>query len=274
MRRALLVLACGAGWAVGAIADDTRSLVGQVVCSECWSEADRTTTAYGTPADLKCALDCAEVGKPRALAVPEGDKTTLYLLYPGSYNPGKHAFLDMVPHRARVTGRVQSKGDRHLLFVDSIERLSAPVAQSKQAGMAPELELQDLSGTLQRLSGLKGQVVVVNFWATFCPPCLREMPMLAQLQRDYAARQVQFLGFALEPFERRLFVRQLAQQKQASFPIWIGASTQHMEAFGLGTALPGTALIGRGGQIVARLVGELNETQLRGLVDQAIAAEP
>lgn len=274
MLRWLLVLMCGSGWALATQADDTRSLVGQVVCSECWSEADRATTAYGTPADLECALDCAEKGKPRALAVQEGDKTTLYLLYPGSYNPGKHAFLDMVPHRARVTGRVQSKGDRHLLFVDSIERLSAPVSQSKQDGMAPELELQDLSGALHRLSELKGQVVVVNFWATFCPPCLREMPMLAKLQRDYAAQHVQVLGVAVEPFERRMFVRQLAQQKQASFPIWIGASTQHMEAFGLGTALPGTALIGREGQIVARLVGELNEAQLRGLVDQAIARKP
>lgn len=274
MTRWLLFLALGWPLAVAARADDTQSFEGQVVCSECWTEADRTTTPYGTSADLKCAKDCAEKGKPRALAVREGEHTVLYLLYPGSYNPGKHAFLDMVPHRARVTGRVQSRGKTRLLFVDSIERMSAPVQQSETAGMAPELQLQDLSGSLQALSSLKGQVVVVNFWATFCPPCLREMPMLAKLQREYAARQVQVVGVAVEPFERRLFIRQLAQQKGANFPIWIGASTQHMEAFGLGTALPGTALIARDGRILARLAGELDEAQLHRLLDQAIVSQP
>jgi len=51
----------------------TVTLEGQLVCSDCWSEADRKTTPYGTPADIACARDCAERGIPSAIAVKEGN---------------------------------------------------------------------------------------------------------------------------------------------------------------------------------------------------------
>src|SRR5688500_16571496 len=59
------------------------SLEGQLVCSECWFEADRKTTAYGTPADLQCAADCAVKGVPPAVAVKQGDEFRLYLVEEG-----------------------------------------------------------------------------------------------------------------------------------------------------------------------------------------------
>src|SRR3954466_14442644 len=68
-----------------ALEQDTKSantitLTGQLVCSDCWAEADRKTTPYGTAADIACARDCAERGIPSAIAVKENDNYHLYLI--------------------------------------------------------------------------------------------------------------------------------------------------------------------------------------------------
>ena len=61
-------------------AKQTTTVTGQLVCSDCWSEADRKTTPFGTPADVSCARDCAEKGIPSAIAVKQGDDYKLYLV--------------------------------------------------------------------------------------------------------------------------------------------------------------------------------------------------
>src|ERR1043166_5685163 len=59
---------------------EKTTLSGQLVCSDCWAEADRKTTPYGTQADIACARDCAEKGIPSAIAVKEGPDYKLYLI--------------------------------------------------------------------------------------------------------------------------------------------------------------------------------------------------
>src|SRR5688572_8196918 len=78
----LLVLLAGSFLPRTATAEDApaATLRGQVVCSECWFEADRKTVPYGDEADLACAARCAKTGIPPALAVREGSDLTLYLL--------------------------------------------------------------------------------------------------------------------------------------------------------------------------------------------------
>jgi peroxiredoxin len=72
---------------------------------------------------------------------------------------------------------------------------------------APQFDVTSLTGEHLRLSDLKGKVVVINFWYTFCPPCVAEMPALNNLVRDYAERDVVFIAFAKDDREslRRFF---------------------------------------------------------------------
>ena len=63
---------------------------------------------------------------------------------------------------------------------------------------APEFELKDLAGKNVRLSDYRGKVVLLNFWATWCPPCKEEMPWFVDLQRRYGAQGLQVIGVALD----------------------------------------------------------------------------
>jgi hypothetical protein len=108
----------------------TVTLEGQVVCSLCWFEADRKTTAYGTEGDLQCAADCAKAGKPQAIAVAEKNGHTLYILEPGTLKRDRKDWLDFIAKRVKVTGTVRKDGDKLYLKVDSIAPVSDPEARA------------------------------------------------------------------------------------------------------------------------------------------------
>src|ERR1700722_4662408 len=83
------------------------------------------------------------------------------------------------------------------------------------AESAPKLSLKDLSGHTQKLSALRGRIVVLNFWATWCEPCQEELPRLSKLSQSYLAKNVQFVAVSIdapkdaekiEPLLRRLNV--------------------------------------------------------------------
>src|SRR5262245_43698676 len=92
-----------------ALADGPATLTGQITCSECWHEADRKTVAYGTEADVKCAIRCAKGGIHGALAVTEGGTTTLYLLEEGKLALGENGktWTDLTGKQVTATGAVR-----------------------------------------------------------------------------------------------------------------------------------------------------------------------
>ena len=87
------------------------------------------------------------------------------------------------------------------------------------------LTLKDPFGTEQRLSALKGRIVFLNFWATYCIPCRKEMPDLAAIQNEYAALGVQVIGASTDEAEDRAKVLQFVKETKINFPIWMGATT-------------------------------------------------
>ncbi len=170
-------------------AQDSVSLEGQVVCcAECWAEADRTKVEYGTATNLLKAISCVEGGDPTLLAVREHDKFTLYELATRRFRlPGKN-WLEFVGKRVSVTGKVE-RGKTNIFRVDTLKVLSASLAEQDAAkiiGTEVELKLTDFAGVSQSLVQLKGRVVVLNFWATYCIPCKTEMPDLAAIQDQFA----------------------------------------------------------------------------------------
>lgn len=249
---------------------------GQVVCcADCWAEADRTKVQFGTAEDLLKAQSCVAGGDPTLIAVREGDKFTLYQLEQGKFRlPGKN-WLDFVGKKVAVTGAIEKKKNVSMMRVDALEVLAPSLAEQEAAnvvGKEIDLVVKDLSGTEQRLSAFKGRIVILNFWATYCIPCRKEMPDLAAIQNDYAALGVQVVGASTDVAEDRAKVLQFVRETKVNFPIWIGATTADMIRFGLGAALPGTVVIGKDGRVVKVISGVVNQADLKKQIDVLLAA--
>lgn len=257
-------------------AQDTRvKLEGQVVCcAECWAEADRTKVEYGTPADLMKAKSCVEGGDPTLLAVPDGDKFKLYQLAIGKFRlPGKN-WLEFVGKRVVVEGTIQIKKEIEVIEVDTLTVVAPSIAEreaAKRLGRQVDLSLKDLSGVEQSLAALRGRVVVLNFWATYCIPCRKEMPDLAAIQNEFAALGVQVVGVNLDDATDRKVVLRFVKETKVNFPIWMGASIEHMEKFGIGSALPATIVIGRDGRVVKIFSGVIDPAALKKEIEALLA---
>lgn len=269
----LVILICSA--IEQGIAQSAVTLEGQVVCcAECWAEADRDKVEYGTAANLLKAKSCIEHGDPTLLAVREGDKFSLYQLEPGKFKlPGKN-WLDFIGKRVLVTGSLRKKENGSVVRVDTltVTRLSLAEREAASArGQAVDLKLKDLSGVEQQLSALKGRIVILNFWATYCIPCRKEMPDLAAIQNQYAALGVQVIGAAANEMEDRAEILRFIKETKINFPIWIGATTAHMMRFGLGGALPGTVVISSDGRIAKVISGIVNAAELKKQIDMMLA---
>jgi thiol-disulfide isomerase/thioredoxin len=261
---------------VGQVAAQSVRLEGQVVCcAECWAEADRTKVEYGTAENLLKAKSCVAGGDPTLLAVRDGDKFTLYQLEQAKFRlPGKD-WLDFVGKRVAVTGTTQRKKTSHTIRVDALEVLAPSLAEQEAAGVVGtevEMTLTDPFGTKQGLSALKGRIVILNFWATYCIPCRKEMPDLAAIQNEYAALGVQVVGASTDEAEDRAKVLQFVKETKVNFPIWMGATTADMIRFGLGAALPGTVIIGRDGRVVKVISGIVNQADLKRQIDAMLAS--
>lgn len=251
-------------------------LEGQVVCcAECWAEADRNKVEYGTAENLLKAKSCVEGGDPTLLAVREGDKFKLYQLTTGKFRlPGKN-WLEFVGKRVAVSGEIQTKKEPHIIRVDSLEVLMVSIAErdaSSVVGREVDLKLKDLSGFEQSLSSLKGRIVILNFWATYCIPCRKEMPDLAAIQNEYAVLGVQVIGATADEMEDRAEVLEFIKQTKINFPVWVGATPADMMRFGLGTALPGTVVIGKDGRVAKVISGVINPADLKKQLEAMLAS--
>ena len=130
-----------------------------------------------------------------------------------------------------------------------------PGTAPNQAESAPDFALKDLYGRTVRLSDYQGKVVLLNFWATWCPPCRAEMPDLIEYQRRYRDRGLQIIGITHPPY-RRSRVREAARTLGVNYPILLG--TRRVAAlYNAGEVLPTTIIIGREGRIRARILGIL-----------------
>lgn len=251
-------------------------LEGQVVCcAECWAEADRNKVEYGTAGDLLKAKACVEGGDPTLLAVKEGDRFTLFQLAEGKYRlPGRN-WLEFVGKRVAVTGAVQIKRNSRIIKVHTFEVQAQSPAERDAAnviGREIDLKLKDLSGVEQSLNLLKGRIVILNFWATYCIPCKAEMPELAAIQNEYAALGVQVIGASADETESRAQVLRFIKETRINFPVWMGATAADMMRFGLGSALPGTVVIGSDGGVARVFSGVVNQTELKKQLDAMLTA--
>jgi len=125
----------------------------------------------------------------------------------------------------------------------------------------PDFSLPDLDGVMHGVGEWDGKVLAINFWATWCPPCRKEIPEFVALQRKYADRGLQFIGVALEQPDP---VRRFAAEHRMNYPVLVGEMEviQVAESYGnLAGALPYTVLVGRDGKIAFVHAGPLSTEQ-------------
>ena len=135
----------------------------------------------------------------------------------------------------------------------------------------PALSLPDLTGKPRDIATHAGRVVVLNFWATWCVPCRKEMPMLDNLQAHYADQGVVFVGASTDDASTRGRIEPFLEARGISFRIWTGATARDMERFGLSTALPATAIMDRDGSVAFRLLGPLQRRKLKRRLDYLLS---
>lgn len=131
------------------------------------------------------------------------------------------------------------------------------------AGTLPDLRLPDLSGREVSSDSWTGKVVVLNYWATWCPPCLREMPMLVELQRTYDSGELQVIGIAIDQPEQ---VQRFLAEHEVNYPILLGGTEAIEAAHQLGNrtqGLPFTVIFDSLGRRVFSQTGEISAATLR-----------
>ncbi len=133
---------------------------------------------------------------------------------------------------------------------------------------APDFALTLFSGESLRLADLRGTPVVVNFWASWCPPCRQEAPLLERTWRAYRARGVTFVGVDIwdSDADARRFLRDFA----ITYPNGPDPGAVALD-YGL-TGIPETYFIDRDGQVVRKWIGPFTEESLRALLDELLAA--
>lgn len=142
-----------------------------------------------------------------------------------------------------------------------------PIPAAPQAAeFAPDFVLPDLEGTPRSSDEWHDTVRVVNFWATWCPPCIREIPLLVEIQREFAGHGVQVLGIAVDEPEA---VADFAAHFDFNYPVLIGQEEamelghQFLDGF---IGLPFTAFTDRDGRIVRVHNGEIHREQIEAIL--------
>jgi peroxiredoxin len=119
---------------------------------------------------------------------------------------------------------------------------------------APDFQLKGLDGRTLRLSELRGKAVLLNFWATWCPPCKIEIPWFVELQKQYGPQGLEIVGVAMDEGHPRDAIARFAQDMGVNYTMLLG-DDKVADAYGGVEALPTTFYIGRDGKVVSRVFG-------------------
>ncbi|MCX7985056.1 MAG: TlpA family protein disulfide reductase [Bacteroidetes bacterium] len=151
------------------------------------------------------------------------------------------------------------------ILLSSIFVISIGNAQLKKA---PNFQLYDADGKMYELSKLRGKVVVLNFWATWCPPCRAEIPDFISVYSKYKEKGVEFIGIALDK-EGWKPVKNFVSRAGINYPIVLG-TPQVVQAYGGIEAIPTTFIVDKEGNIAGHRVGLLRGAELEKAIQQLL----
>jgi peroxiredoxin len=135
---------------------------------------------------------------------------------------------------------------------------------------APAATFTTLDGKPIVLEQLRGKVVLVNFWATSCPGCIKEMPDMVETYKQYKDRGFEIIAVAMS-YDPPNYVLNFVQTRQLPFPVALDVGGEHARAFGNVQLTPTSFIIGKDGRILEQKLGELDFVKLKALLDRELS---
>jgi len=135
---------------------------------------------------------------------------------------------------------------------------------------APAITFTTLEGKPIVLDELRGKVVLVNFWATSCPGCIKEMPGMIETYQQYKGRGFEIVAVAMS-YDPPNYVVNFVQTRQLPFPVALDVDGKHARAFGNVQLTPTSFIIGKDGRILEQKLGELDFVKLNALLDRELS---
>jgi len=192
------------------------------------------------------ARRAADASRRRRWMVAAAAPVMLAVSLPGTRAAGARCFSACVAVPSRAT---------QLWRADEPFAGRPPAPGSALGDLASDMLGTDAQGAPVRLSSFRGRVVIVNFWATWCPPCRTEIPRLNALRSRYAADGLEVIGVSIDE-DGWSAVTPFAAAQEIDYPLAL-ANENVTSAYGGVTALPTTFVIDRDGRIVQKIVGQL-----------------
>ena len=156
--------------------------------------------------------------------------------------------------------------------INNIPQTNLPLPPSKPLG---EMSWTTLDGKEQKLKDFQGKVVVLDFWATFCPPCLEEIPHLNGLQTKYGAENLNIVGLNVGGDDDRPKIAEFAEKLKVNYTLAIPEDALMQFIFATQNDIPQTAVFDRNGKLIEKFVGyDLTvKNRLDKAVEQAIESK-
>ena len=136
---------------------------------------------------------------------------------------------------------------------------------------APAVTFSTLSGEKVALEQLRGKVVLVNFWATSCPGCVKEMPGMIETYQQYKGKGFEIIAVAMA-YDPPNYVLKFTQDNQLPFPVALDIKGEAAAAFGNVSLTPTSFLIAKDGSLIEKKIGELDFVKLKAALDQQLGA--
>lgn len=176
------------------------------------------------------------------------------------------AYRLLAVHRTSLIA-IQSPGSIHLRGPAAESDGSAPLSVKRIPEQLPDLALPDTRGIVHKLSEWHGRPLMVNFWATWCDPCRREIPLLKTLRRQHSSDSLEIVGIAVD---FRDAVIQYTRSIGIDYPVLVGEKDgmAAIDAFGMETVFPFTVFADKKGRILTIKVGELHQDEATVILDR------
>lgn len=136
--------------------------------------------------------------------------------------------------------------------------------------VAPAVTFTTLEGKPIALASLRGKVVLVNFWATSCSACIKEMPGMVQTYNAYKDKGFEIIAVAMS-YDPPNFVLNFVQTRQLPFPVALDLNGAHARAFGNVQLTPTSFIVGKDGTVLEQKLGELDFVRLSALLEQELS---
>ncbi len=144
-----------------------------------------------------------------------------------------------------------------------------PACQGKsEVSSAPDFTLLNLAGNTVNLSDYNGKVVLINFFATYCPPCRMEIPDFVKLQQEFSKKGFTVIGISVDNDGERV-LPPFVERLEINYPVLL-ATTKVLKDYGNIYALPVTFILDRNHKIVKKITGMVNEEELRPIISKLL----